>query len=674
MSAKPRRRLRDVLLGPPRDPMAPETRKHMALAAFLAWIGIGADGLSSSSYGPAEAFIALGTHSQLALYLAIATAFTVFVISLAYNQVIELFPNGGGGYKVATRLVGPYAGLVAGSALIVDYVLTIAISVASGVDALFSLIPPTHQIVKLEVEIAMVMLLIYLNLRGMRESIRVLAPIFIGFVITHFFLIVYGIASHGPGLRPEIDQTIKETRDLASQSGGFFVLALFLKAYSLGGGTYTGIEAVSNNVNMLKEPRVRTGKWTMFLMAVSLSFTAGGIILLYLLWDVQPSHTGQTLNAVVFDDIIASLGFHGSTNYALLTTVLVFEGALLFVAANTGFLGGPAVLANMAVDRWAPNQFSSLSSRLVTRNGVLLMGVAALAILIWTRGYVGLLVVLYTVNVFITFTLSLLGLTIHWWRQRRDDDLAPRRLVLSAIALVITASILVVIIVERFMQGGIVTLAITSIVVAAGALIRRHYGRVRGLARDLERKYRWRIRDLPAGDPAAQTAVFFVSSSRGIGIHMVDRVRAMFPDHFRNFVFVSIGTVDSQSFGSDQALRSLQYETRGALDGLVNYVHVLGSGSRWYDAYGSDRLVELERMALAVRGDYPHSVYFASRLVFESEHWWNRWLHHHTPLAMQRILNEHGMELVILPVALRENGPPGSAGPGVDAEPAHGRL
>jgi hypothetical protein len=287
-------------------------------------------------------------------------------------------------------------------------------------------------------------------------------------------------------------------------------------------------------------------------------------------------------------------------------------------------------------------------------------------------------VVLYTVNVFITFTLSLLGLTIHWWRQRRDDDLAPRRLVLSAIALVITASILVVIIVERFLQGGIITLGITSIVVAAGALIRRHYGRVRGLARDLERRYRWRIRDLPTGepalDPAAHTAVFFVSSSRGIGIHMVDRVRAMFPDHFRNFVFVSIGTVDSHSFGSDQALRSLQYETRGALDGLVNYAHVLGSGSRWYDAYGSDRLVELERMALAVRGDYPDSVYFASRLVFESEHWWNRWLHHHTPLAMQRILNEHGMELVILPVALRENGPSGSAGPGVDREPAHDRL
>jgi len=113
----------------------------------------------------------------------------------------------------------------------------------------------------------------------------VLAPIFIGFVLTHFFLIVYGIASHGSGLRPEIEQTIRETHDLAGEAGVFFVIALFLKAYSLGGGTYTGIEAVSNNVNMLKEPRVRTGKATMMLMALSLSATAAGIILLYLLWD-----------------------------------------------------------------------------------------------------------------------------------------------------------------------------------------------------------------------------------------------------------------------------------------------------------------------------------------------------------------------------------------------------
>src|SRR5690349_22126738 len=117
--------------------MRPQTRRHIVLVAFLAWIGLGADGLSSSCYGPAEAYLALGEHTHFALYLAIATAITVFVIALAYNQVIELFPSGGGGYKAATQLVGPYAGLVSGSALIVDYVLTITISVTNNINALF---------------------------------------------------------------------------------------------------------------------------------------------------------------------------------------------------------------------------------------------------------------------------------------------------------------------------------------------------------------------------------------------------------------------------------------------------------------------------------------------------------------------------------------------------------
>lgn len=576
MNTGQQHRFRDAVFGPPRDPLAPETRKHIALIALLAWIGIGADGLSSSAYGPAEAFIALGTHSQLALYLAV---------------------------------VG---------------------------------------------------LLIYLNLRGVRESILVLAPIFVGFVITHFALIGYGIWAHQYALSEEVRQTVQETHDLAGQTGWFFVLALFLKAYSLGGGTYTGIEAVSNNVNMLKEPRVRTGKWTMFLMAFSLSVTAAGIILLYLLWDVAPSHTGQTLNAVVFGDIIDSLGLCSATSHTILTVVLVFEGALLFVAANTGFLGGPSVLANMAVDRWVPNQFSALSSRLVTRNGVLLMGAAALAILVWTEGYVSLLVVLYTVNVFITFTLALWGLTIHWWRQRRDVPHAKRRLALAGFALLITASILVVIIVERFLQGGIVTLAITSSVVLVGIAIRRHYSRVRKLATQLERGLRWKRQELvgepPPLRPEEPTAVFLVSAHRGLGLHTVERVESLFPGHFRNFVFVSVGTVDSESFGSEQSLITLQYETRAALDGLVNYAHVHGKGSRWFDAYGADRLEELEGLSLAVREAFPNSVFFTNRLVFAKEHWWSRLLHNGTPLAMQRLLNLHGLELVILPVMLHENG------------------
>src|SRR5476649_631472 len=155
-------KIREVLLGKALDPMKVETRHSLALVAFIAWVGLGADGLSSSAYGPEEAFKALGPHGHFGLYLAIATAVTVFIISLAYNQIIELFPTGGGGYRIATRLIGPRAGLVSGAALIVDYVLTIAISVASGVDALFSLLPVAAQAYKLSLELALVVILLWM--------------------------------------------------------------------------------------------------------------------------------------------------------------------------------------------------------------------------------------------------------------------------------------------------------------------------------------------------------------------------------------------------------------------------------------------------------------------------------------------------------------------------------
>jgi len=260
--------LRTALLGRPLDPLEQETRHGLTLVAFLAWVGLGADGLSSSAYGPEEAFKALVGHAHFGLYLALATAATVFIIAFAYNQVIELFPTGGGGYRIASVLIGPHAGLVSGAALIVDYVLTVSISIAGGVDALFSMLPLSAQHFKLATEMALLVLLLWLNLRGAKESIRVLLPVFLGFVATHALLIVYGIAAHAQAWPALFPAKLSETTALAKDSGWVFTLALLLKAYSMGGGTYTGIEAVSNNVNALAEPRVRTGRVTMLYMAV----------------------------------------------------------------------------------------------------------------------------------------------------------------------------------------------------------------------------------------------------------------------------------------------------------------------------------------------------------------------------------------------------------------------
>jgi amino acid transporter len=646
-------RLRELFFGQSLDPLNPATRHSIVLVAFLAWIGLGADGLSSSCYGPEEAFLALGTHTQLGLYLALATALTVFIIALAYNQVIELFPSGGGGYKVASHLLGSHAGLVSGAALIVDYVLTIAISVASGADALFSLLPLTLQNIKFATEIALLILLIVLNLRGMKESIKILLPIFIGFFISHALLISYGIYAHAEGLPELIPATLNETTSLAQQTGWIFVASLFLRAYSLGGGTYTGIEAVSNNVNMLTEPRTRTGKLTMLYMALSLAFTAGGIIVLYLLWKAQHVD-GQTLNAVTFKAIIATLDLPEWINSSTLVLVLALEAGLLLVAANTGFLGGPAVMANMAADSWVPRQFRQLSSRLVTQNGILVMGISALLILVWSKGSVTLLVVLYSINVFLTFSLSLLGLSVHWWRDRRSIRTWKRKIFLSLLGLSVTGSILLVTLVEKFSEGGWVTVLITGLVVGFCLLIRNHYDETKAKLREVEKLFAQSIKTGTCSpkklDPELATAVFMVDENRGVGIHTIMWVLRLFPDHFKNFIFLSVGEVDTQSFDSDATIRSMQYKTENTLCYYASFCEAQGLQATWRMAYGTDPVHALDNLTQEIYEEYPNSVCFAAKLIFSNDNLLVRWLHNQTALGLQRRLHKRGQQVVILPM------------------------
>ncbi len=648
-------RIRQLLLGAPLDPLSPTVRQHIALAAFIAWVGLGADGLSSSAYGPEEAFKALGTHAHLGLYLAVATAFTVFIISLAYNQVIELFPTGGGGYRVATSLIGPRAGLVSGAALIVDYVLTIAISVASGVDAIFSLITPAAQPWKLVTELMVVVILLWLNLRGMKESIKILLPIFLGFVVTHVFILLYGIGSHASSLPALVPDTLNETSKLASDIGWLATISLFLRAYSLGGATYTGIEAVSNNVQTLAEPRVHTGQLTMFYMAVSLAVTAGGIILLYLLWNAAPVE-GKTLNAVAFGKIIANLGWHESASTALLVATLAFEGGLLLVAANTGFLGGPSVLSNMAADSWLPHQFRYLSTRLVTQNGLLIMGFAAFGILLWSGGLVDLLAVLYSINVFLTFSMSLLGLCIYWWKHRAMDRRWSHRIVLSGVGFMVTSSILMVTIVEKFGEGGWVTVMITGLVVTVCLFINRHYAATKMKLKQVDEVFSAQLCEPVANPPpldrSAPTAVFLVGSSRGGGIHTLLWVQRLFPGHFRNFLFITSRAVDARSYGGAEQLESLKEGIESSLSFYVNYCHTNGLPSESRYALGTDRADELVRLAKVVQDDYPESVFFTSKLVFTNENWINRLLHNQTALAIQRRLHLEGMQMFILPMKI----------------------
>src|SRR6188768_2234257 len=257
-------RVRRVVLGAPKDVAEPHAFHKMSLIAFLAWVGLGADGLSSSAYGPEETFRQLGEHVGLAVFLAVAMIATVFIISYGYSRIIEQFPSGGGGYLVASKVLGGGAGVVAGSALLVDYVLTITISIAAGADAIFSFLPKHWSHIELGCSIAGIALLTLMNLRGIKESVTSIAPIFAVFLVTHAILLLAAIGSHVPQLPAVAGEVRANVGGTVSALGLFGTLALAMRAYSLGGGTYTGIEAVSNGVGIMREPRVQTAKRTMF--------------------------------------------------------------------------------------------------------------------------------------------------------------------------------------------------------------------------------------------------------------------------------------------------------------------------------------------------------------------------------------------------------------------------
>lgn len=341
-------RIRNLTIGKPHNLQDRGIFKRLSLIAFFAWVGLGADGLSSSCYGPQEAFLALNGHTYLSIFVAIGTVLTIFVISASYSQIVELFPTGGGGYLVASKLLSPTLGMISGCALLIDYVLTITVSVASGADAIFSLLPMEWHPYRLTFAILILLLLMMLNMRGVKESILPLVPIFLIFLFTHVFIILYALMTHLPDLSVVAQSTRADMHSTISQIGLLGMIFLVLRSYGMGAGTYTGIEAVSNGIPILREPRVQTAKHTMRYMAISLAFVVLGLMVSYLLYKITPQ-TGKTLNAIFFEQ--ATMAWPGKLAYLFIFITLLAEATLLFVAAQTGFLDGPRVLANMATDR-----------------------------------------------------------------------------------------------------------------------------------------------------------------------------------------------------------------------------------------------------------------------------------------------------------------------------------
>jgi hypothetical protein len=317
----------------------------------------------------------------------------------------------------------------------------------------------------------------------------------------------------------------------------------------------------------------------------------------------------------------------------------------------------------MALDRWFPTRFATLSDRFVTHNGILLMGGCALILMASSRGSVDFLVVLYSINVFITFSLSQLGMVRHWWAKRGEVADWKRKISVNSVGFLLTTFILVTLSVIKFFEGGWITLVVTGLLVAAAVLIKRHYNQT---ALDLRRLDELAaVVDMdkadtgspamdsqppPELDPKAKTAVVLVNGFNGLGLHTLFAVLRMFPGVFRNFVFVQVGVVDAGNFKGADEVENLKRHIQSGNQRYVDYLRSRGLSAESVAAVGIDVVQKASELAPAILQRFPNAIFFGGQLVFRHETFFTRFLHNYAVFCLQRRFYQQGLPLLILPI------------------------
>ena len=369
---------------------------------------------------------------------------------------------------------------------------------------------------------------------------------------------------------------------------------------------------------------------------------------------------GKTLNAVLFEKLTMDWGTEIST--VTLFVVLISEAVLLFVAAQAGFLGGPQILSNMALDRWFPTRFAMLSDRFVSQNGILLVGIAAGITVLATGGSIHLLIVLYSINVFITFTLSQLGMVKHWIQVRKTFAKWKSKIFINGLGLVLSSFILVAVVIIKFSEGGWATMLLTGSLVVLVLSFKRHYNQTSQQLKKLDELVLSAIDDkmletakadsYPECDTKAKTAVFLVSGFSGLGLHTLFTVMRTFEGTFKNFVFVQVGILDAGNFKGSEEVDNLEIHISTEADKYVNFMRNNGFYAESYTDIGTDVVSVVADLSKQIVERYPHTVVFGGQIVFPEESMFSKWLHNYTVFAVQRRLYLESIPVVILPVRI----------------------
>ena len=490
-----------------------------------------------------------------------------------------------------------------------------------------------------------------LNIRGMKESIFPWIPVFLLFVFTHLFAFGWAFVNHFSEFQlvsHGIGMDIAHVQQSVGISG---LLFLILRSYSVGAGTYTGIEAVSNGMNVFKEPRVENAKKTMFYMSLALAITVSGLIICYLLYHVEPV-AGKTLNGVLLEAIGQEFPF-GSTFAAI---ALFSEAALLVMAAQSGFLGGPRILATMAADHWLPIKFTNLSDRFVMRHGILLISGASLLLMLYSKGSVSYLVVLYSLAVFITFSFSQLGMVSHWAKERLYNRAWIKGVVINGMGCLLTFFILVCLTIVKFEEGAWLTLLVIGLITMLCYKIKAYYHQFSLDLAEQPGEIPQRLQLLAPEekkDEAMHTAVFFESGISNLTTQSVSEAIKLFGSSIEHFIFLQVGIIDAGIFKGERELKRLEDHTAQRAAQHVKMMQQLGYSAESFVSVGLDIGDEVAKLAKQARERYPTCVFLGGQLVLSHETTFSHWLHNQTLFSIQRRIYDLNYPFVTIPVYIQ---------------------
>jgi amino acid transporter len=626
---------RRVIFGPALRSAALAEERMRKLVALPV---LSSDALSSVAYGPEAMLVvlALAGSAELKVSLPIAGAVIVLMIAvgLGYRQVIRAYPQGGGSYRVASENLGSLAGLLAGAGLILDYILTVTVSIAAGVAAVTSAVPSLAS-ETVPIGLAVILILVVGNLRGVRAAGTVFAGPTYLFVVAIALIVIVGVikaAGHGFAATPPPPVPATE---------GLGVL-LVLRAFSSGATAMTGIEAISNSVPVFEPPAARNAERTLSVMVVLLVAMFAGIVLLAHLDGVVPGG-GQTVLSQLAHDSVGS--------GVLYVYVQAATALILLLAANTAFNGFPRLLFFMACDSYVPRTFLRMGDRLAFSHGIIALAAVAAIVFAGFRGEVDALIPLYAVGVFLAFTLAQSGMVVHWRRHRERHW--RKAAVTNAVGAVLSAVVLAVTAITKFAHGAWLVVLLIPLIVWACRKIHAHYAHTHAAL-------------IPsAGDPYGASATPTVQPSpdpqpapEGRGPE-----RACNPGEVSNLILVPLAAIDASS------LHALAYAASLAQPVLAVHIsadeHEAARFHAYWRAWGEhlplEVIVSPYRSTVAPLANYIEALHYQQpdvtltivipEIVFRKR--WQRALHGRIGPHLRRTLRPHpGIAITSIPFHL----------------------